>query len=78
VAHTCNPSYSRGRDQEDHNSKLTEQRVHKTLSQKKTSQKRAGEVAQVVSPEFKPWHCKTKKKERQLEVSYKTKHNLVT
>jgi hypothetical protein len=34
VAHACNPSYSRGRDQEDRSSKSAVQIVHETLSQK--------------------------------------------
>jgi hypothetical protein len=32
VAHTYNPSYSGGRDQEDHGSKPDRQTVHETLS----------------------------------------------
>jgi hypothetical protein len=36
--------------------------VHKTLSQKNSSQKMAGEVAQGVGPEFKPQYHKKKKK----------------
>jgi hypothetical protein len=48
VAHACNPSYSGGRDQEDHGSKPAWQIVHETLSQKYSSspKKRAGGVAQ--------------------------------
>jgi hypothetical protein len=34
VAHTCNPGYSGGRDQEDCGSKLARQIVPETLSQK--------------------------------------------
>jgi hypothetical protein len=40
----------------------TGQIVHKTLSRKKPSQKRAGGVAQGVGPEFKPQNHKKKKK----------------
>jgi hypothetical protein len=49
VAHTCNPSYSGGRDQEDCGSRLA-QAESESLSQKYTihTQKRAGEVAHVV------------------------------
>jgi hypothetical protein len=36
--------------------------VHKTLSQKNPSQKRAGGVAQGVDPEFKPQYHRKKKK----------------
>jgi hypothetical protein len=39
VAHTCNLSYSGGRNQEDHGSKSAGAIVHKTLSRKYTSQK---------------------------------------
>jgi hypothetical protein len=39
-----------------------EQIVHMTLLQKIPSQKRAGGVAQGEGPEFKPQHCKKKKK----------------
>jgi hypothetical protein len=35
VAHTCNPSYLGGRDQEDPVQSQPKQIVHKTLSQKK-------------------------------------------
>jgi hypothetical protein len=56
VTHAYNPSYSRGRDQEDCGSK---QIVHKSLSQKYLSQKkRAGRVAHGVGPEFKLHYCK--------------------
>jgi hypothetical protein len=48
VAHTCNPSFSGGRDQEDHGLKPARQIVHKTLSQKTQCKIRAGGVAQVV------------------------------
>jgi hypothetical protein len=61
VAHTYNPSYS-GRDQEDHVLKPAQQIVHKTLSQKNLLQKRGGGVTQGVGSEFKPQHCKKKKK----------------
>jgi hypothetical protein len=39
VAHACNPSYSGGRDQEDHGSKPAGQTVRETLSQKKPTGK---------------------------------------
>jgi hypothetical protein len=61
VAHTCNPSYSGGRDLEDCGSKPARKIVCKTLSQKNPTQKRAG-VAQGVGPEFKPQYQKKKKK----------------
>jgi hypothetical protein len=63
VAHICNPSYSEGRDQEDRGSKpgwrQPGQLVHKALSQKNPSQKRAGGVAK-----------KKKKSAKQKEVKF--------
>jgi hypothetical protein len=47
VTHTCNPSLSRGRDQEDQSYKLIWAKSE-TLSQKYPTQKRAGRVAQVL------------------------------
>jgi hypothetical protein len=61
VAHTCNPSYSGGRNQKDCGSKPAQQIVQETLSLKNSSQKRAGGVAQGVGPEFKPQYWKKKK-----------------
>jgi hypothetical protein len=52
VAHTYNPSYSGGRDQEDHGLKPAGQIVCKTLSQKAFHKNRAGGVAQGEGPEF--------------------------
>jgi hypothetical protein len=45
--------------------------VLKTLSQKKKkkSQKRAGGVAQGVSPEFKLQFCKKRKKKRKMKIA---------
>jgi hypothetical protein len=40
VAHTCNPSYSGGRDQEDHNMKPTQANSSGDLSSKKTLHKK--------------------------------------
>jgi hypothetical protein len=51
MVHTCHPSYSGGRDQEDCGLK---QIVCKTLPQKNPLQKSVGGVAQGVGPEFKP------------------------
>jgi hypothetical protein len=56
VLHTCNPSYSGSRDQEDSSSKPPI--VCDTLSQKNLSQKRADGVDQSVVPEFKPQYRK--------------------
>jgi hypothetical protein len=44
VAHTCSPSYSGGRDQEDRNSKPAQAKVLRPYIKKK-SQKRVGGVA---------------------------------
>jgi hypothetical protein len=61
VAHIYSPSYSGGRDQEDLSPR---QIVHKTLSQKNPSPKRAGRVALGVNLEFKLHHYKKKKKRK--------------
>jgi hypothetical protein len=47
VAHTCNLSYLRGREQEDHSSRPAGAKSE-TLTQKYPAQKRADKVAQVV------------------------------
>jgi hypothetical protein len=53
VAHNCNPSYSGGRDQEDHSSKPAQANSFgDPISQRNPSQKRASGVAQVI--EFLP------------------------
>jgi hypothetical protein len=56
VAHAYNPSYSGGREQEDHGLKSAQANSFEILSGKKKnpSQKRAGGMAQRISPEFKP------------------------
>jgi hypothetical protein len=59
VAHTCNPSYSRGTDQDDRGSKPAQaNRSRDPISKKKknfTKQKQwAGGVAQGVGSAFKP------------------------
>jgi hypothetical protein len=57
VAHTCNPSCSGGRDQENCSSKPA--RTNSSwdpILKKKKSQKRAGGVAWGIGPEFKPQH----------------------
>jgi peptide deformylase len=58
VAHTYNPSYSAGRDQEDCCLNQPGQIVHETISKnKKKIMKKmvgAGRMAQGVGPEFKP------------------------
>jgi hypothetical protein len=55
VAHTCNPSYSGGRDQEDRSWKPAWANISVRPYIKKTlHKKRAGGVAQGVGPDFKP------------------------
>jgi hypothetical protein len=63
VAHACNPSYSGGRDQEDHSSKSAQASSSQDpISKKIHKKKRVGGVAQGVGPEFKPQYRKRKKK----------------
>jgi hypothetical protein len=67
VAHACNPSYSRGRDQEDHSSKPAQVKSSQEPISKNPSQSMAGEVAQGEGPEFKPQYHTQK---RQLKKNY--------
>jgi SET domain-containing protein len=65
VAHACNPSYSGGRDQEDHSSKQalansSQDRISKKKKQKKNNH--YGEVAQGVGPQVQTPVPKKKKK----------------
>jgi hypothetical protein len=60
VAHAYNPSYSGGRDHAVQGQ--SGQIVHKTLSQKNSSLKRAGGVAQGIGSEFKSQYLKKKKR----------------
>jgi hypothetical protein len=62
VAHSCNSSYSGGRDQEDWGSKSAREIVWETLSWKNSSHKRADGMAQ--GPEFKPQNYEFKKKKK--------------
>jgi hypothetical protein len=61
MGHTCNPSYSGGRDQEDHSSEPAWANSLRDTISKGPSQKRAGGVAQGVGPEFKPPYRKINK-----------------
>jgi hypothetical protein len=66
VAHTSNPSYSEGRDQEDCGSKQAWKIVCKILFQKNPTQKnRVGGVVQGISPEFKPQYCEKNKRRKE-------------
>jgi hypothetical protein len=58
VTHACNPSYSRGRDQEDHSSKTAQ--ANSLCILKYPTQNSTDGVAQGVDPEFKPRYCKKK------------------
>jgi hypothetical protein len=60
VAHTCNPSYSGGRDQEDCGLKSSWANSSRNPISKNPSQKRAGGVAQSEGSEFKPQYYKKK------------------
>jgi hypothetical protein len=57
VAHTCNPSYSRGRDQEHHGSKPAQANSFRDCIQKKPTTKI---VAHSLGPEFKPRYYQKK------------------
>jgi hypothetical protein len=76
MAHTCNPSYSGGRDQEDHSSKAVQANSCKTLSWKNPSQKRTGKVAQGVGSEFNTSVPPPKKKKtRMAKVTFYKNNN---
>jgi hypothetical protein len=61
MAHTCNPSYSGGRDQENHGLKpAPTNSLQDPISKKTITKKRAGVVVQGVGPELKPQYCKKK------------------
>jgi hypothetical protein len=62
VAHACNPSYLGGRDQEDGGSKPAQANSSsENLSQKTLHKNRAGGMAQIEGPEFKPSTAKKQK-----------------
>jgi hypothetical protein len=62
LTHTCNPTYSGGRDQEDRSSKPTwASSSQDPISKKKKSQKRTCGVTQGVGPEIKLQHWGKKK-----------------
>jgi hypothetical protein len=57
MAHTCNPSYSGGRDQEESGSKpALANSSERPPSQKNLHKKRASGVAQGIGPEFELQH----------------------
>jgi hypothetical protein len=62
VVHTCNPSHSGGRDEEDCVSKPTQaNRSQDSVLKKHPSRKRAGGVVQSVGLKFEPQYRKTNK-----------------
>jgi hypothetical protein len=64
VAHICNPSYSGGRNEEDHSTKPAMTNSFQGPISKNPSQKRAGGVAQGVGLEFKPQYNTSKNAEK--------------
>jgi hypothetical protein len=65
-AHTCNPSYSGGRDQEDHGSKPTwANSSQDPVSKKHNTKERGWQMAQGVGPKFKLEYHKKKKKKKE-------------
>jgi hypothetical protein len=71
VAHTCNPSYSGGRDHEDHSSKpgRTKFLQDPFLKKKKPTQKRAGGVAQSIGPVPKKYKVQVTNKIFRMEFT---------
>jgi hypothetical protein len=63
VAHACNPSYSGGRDQEDHGLKPAQANSSQDPISKIATPNTAGGVAHGVGPEFKPQYCNEKKRQ---------------
>jgi hypothetical protein len=61
LAHTCNPGYSGGKDQEDCGSKPAWANSSQDPISKNPSQKKTGGVAQGEGPEFKPQYRKINK-----------------
>jgi hypothetical protein len=68
VSHTCTPSYSGDREQEDHGSKPARANSLRDPISKKPITKRVDGVAQGEGPEFKPQCRKRKKKKRKETV----------
>jgi hypothetical protein len=63
VAHTCNPSYSGDRHQEDGSSNQPRQIVSPDPISKTIHKNKTVGLAQGEGPEFKSQYCKKKKKE---------------
>jgi hypothetical protein len=60
MAHTCNPSYSGGRDQEDRSSKPTQASILQDPISKNPSENQGWWSGSGEGPEFKPQHQKKK------------------
>jgi hypothetical protein len=72
VAHTCNPSYSGGRDQEESGSKPGWTNSSETISISRIPiTKRAVRVAQGEGPEFKPQYQGKKNPKKQNQKTKK-------
>jgi hypothetical protein len=69
VAHSYNPNYSGGRNQENHSLKPAWANSLQDLISKKPFTKNDCEVAQNVGPEFKPQSSKKKKQEPKDSVT---------
>jgi hypothetical protein len=68
VAHTCNPNYLEGRDQEDSGSKPTQENSLKSLSQKPLHTQKIGlEWLKVKALSSSPTTTKKKKKKKKEE-----------
>jgi hypothetical protein len=69
VTHTCNPSYSGGRDQEDRSSKpIWANSMRDPISKNSITKNWAGGVAQGEGPQVKPQNH-TKKKKNSSEIT---------
>jgi hypothetical protein len=66
LAHTCNPSYSGGRDQEDRSSKPAQ--ANSSQDPISTHHKKGWTVAQREGPEFKPQYWKKKKEKKSFTL----------
>jgi hypothetical protein len=70
VAHTYNPHYSEGRDEEDHGLKPAQANTSQNPVLKNLSQNKTGRVAQGEGPEFKP----SKRRRREEEIIQMSKY----
>jgi hypothetical protein len=74
MAHAYDPSYSGGRDQEDHGSKPAwANSLWDPILKKPITKNRAGGVAQGEGPEFKSQYWEKKKKVESIQMPIKSK-----